>query len=90
MDDPFFLSRVEENVKGTSVYPNLGKGLLRFSGQVPEGTLSIKVVSLTGMLEYAGVVDGSNLEKKQRDLRHLRRGIYLIHLGNRVLKYQKI
>lgn len=70
-----------------SLYPNPGEGLFYIQG--PTGALPklVRIYALTGQLLQKIEPEGSG--DLRIDLRQAKPGIYLIHLGTTVLKYQK-
>lgn len=76
-----------ENRVELSLYPNPGKGSLNIIA--PAGKKSIQVYNLIGNLKTNLELEFQEGQATRINLEHLAAGIYLVKIGDRVLRYQK-
>jgi hypothetical protein len=84
------LNSTELAIEKITLYPNPGKGRVNFSGSNLNNELTIKVISLTGKVVHENHYTAHHFVNNSLDLSYLGKGIYLIQVGETVLKYQKL
>lgn len=79
------LNPMVANEASWSVYPTRAADWISFSS-LDEGSHQVKIYSVSGQLVHEQLISNS---EEQIQINHLNKGIYVVRIGNRALKFVK-